>query len=518
MSAALANARSSARLLLAKAFRQYRFHFLSLLVIAYLVLMPCVSAMAQTPHQSGGSLSNSRFEWPSQEDVWRLVSLQDYNTRIVLLGTMLLGLSSGLIGTFMLLRKRSLVGDVVSHAALPGIAVAFLTMEIVSPGSGRSLVGLLVGAWIAGFLGVAATVAIHRWTRIKEDAALAIVLSIFFGIGIALFTVVQNMPTGNAAGLHNFIYGKAASMVASDIRLIAQGAVVVAVVCVLLFKELKLLCFDEAFAAAQGWPVGTLDLALMALVVSVTVIGFQSVGLLLVVALLIVPPAAARFWTDHLGAMAVVAALLGGLSSLVGVAMSALFPRLAAGAVIVLVGAGFFTLSMFCGRKRGILPRMYQHWKVRRRVGEHDLLRAMFECVEPVIAAAGESLPGAYSRHSCDFATLLAMRSWTPHRLRTLIAHALRKHLLQMDPSGTGYRFTGSGAVRAERAVRNHRLWELYLIHYADVAPSLVDRNADQIEHVLDPETVRQLDGLLAKKYPVIVPPSPHLIESHTDP
>ncbi len=480
------------------------------------------SLMAQTSARHSrsptGSLSDAEFQWPSQAEVWRLVSLRDYNTRLVLLGTMLLGVSSGLVGTFMLLRKRSLVGDVVSHAALPGIAIAFIVLEIINPGSGRSLTGLLIGALITGLLGVASTVAIHRWTRIKEDAALAIVLSIFFGVGIALFTVIQDMPTGNAAGLHNFIYGKAASMVAADIELIAQGAVVVAVVCILLFKEFKLLCFDEGYAAAQGWPVGALDLALMALVVSVTVIGLQSVGLLLVVALLIVPPASARFWTDHLGAMAAIAAGLGGVSALVGVAVSALFPRLAAGAVIVLVGAAFFGMSMFFGLRRGILRRLLTQWKVHRQIGELDLLRALFECIEPKLAAAGESLPGAYSRYSCDFAALLAMRSWSPHRLRTNIARALRGHLIQMDPSGSGYRFTGAGAVKAERAVRNHRLWELYLIHYADVAPGLVDRNADQIEHVLDAETIRQLDGLLAKTFPpVIVPPSPHLIESQTD-
>jgi manganese/zinc/iron transport system permease protein len=362
---------------------------------------------------------------------------------------------------------------------------------------------------VAGVTGVLCTLAIDRWTRIKDDAAMAIVLSIFFGLGIALFTVIQNMPTGQAAGLHHFIFGKAASMVYDDVVLIAGAAGVVLAVCCLLFKEFSLLCFDEEFGAAQGRPMLGLDLALMGLVVGVTVIGLQSVGLLLVVGLLIIPAAAARFWTDNLSTMALVSAVLGGGSAFLGVLASALFPRLAAGAVIVLVGSALFVISLVLGAQRGVLRRVLIHRKVQRQIGQHDLLRAAYECLERL--AADDGLP--VTRHTVKFEQLAAHRSWSRSRVRGLLSAAIRRDLVTQVGSDS-YRLTQTGAAEAEKLVRNHRLWELYLINYADVSPSHVDRDADLIEHVLGPELVQELEAELRQRSSVRgMPPSPHLIE-----
>src|SRR5712691_2266074 len=252
----------------------------------------------------------------------RAISLRDYNTRVVLGGTTLLGISGGLVGTFLVLRKRALAADVVSHSALPGIAMAFLLAERFVPGSGRSSGILLLGAFVSGLMGMGMTMAIRRWTRIKDDAALAIVLGLFFGLGMALFTVVQRTKTGNAAGLQHFIFGKAASLVAADVWLIAAVSAVVALFCCGLFKEFSLLCFDEAFAAARGYRTAVLDWLLTLMAVTVTLIGLQSVGLLLVVALLLIPPTAARFWTNDLKVMAALAAVIGGVSCAGGVLLS----------------------------------------------------------------------------------------------------------------------------------------------------------------------------------------------------
>lgn len=476
---------------------------------------PAADAERPETMRSHRSLADAPFEWPGWGDVVRVVSMRDYNTRVVFLGTSLLGLCAGVVGTFMLLRKRSLVGDVVSHASLPGIGIAFLVMEAAQPGSGKFLPGLLTGALAAGLMGVVCTTAICRYSRIKEDAALAIVLSIFFGVGIALFTIIQNIPTGNAAGLNQFIFGMAASMVASDVELIAQAAVVVLVLSGLLFKEFSLMCFDEEYAAAQGWPVGRLDLVLMGLVVGVTVIGLQSVGLLLVVALLIIPSAAARFWTDHLPAMTVLSALIGGLSAFAGVLASALFPRLAAGAVIVLAGSALFTVSMLVGSRRGILHRLRAQWELRRRVGRHDLLRAFYEAVEPQLNPDGrDGKPQRMTDCVVEFDRLLSLRSWSRQPLLRLLGRAEREHTVRLDSSG-GYRLTDRGAIEARRVARNHRLWEIYLIQYADVAPSHVDRDADQIEHILEPELIEELTELLSRRHPqMVIPPSPHALDS----
>jgi manganese/zinc/iron transport system permease protein len=319
------------------------------------------------------------------------------------------------------------------------------------------------------------------------------------------------VPTGNSAGLSQFIYGKAASMVADDVRLIAQGALVALVACGLMFKEFGLLCFDEEYAAAQGWPVVWLDLALMGLVVGVTVIGLQSVGLLLVVALLIVPATAARFWTDHLGRMTLLAAGLGGLSAAMGVIVSDLFPRLAAGAVIVLAGSACFMVSLLLGARRGVLRRWLERRRLARRVGRHDLLRAMYEAIEPV-AAAHNSAVDELTTTVVPMSDLLALRAWSQARVARLLSSARRDDLVVAEPGG--WRLTTEGAADARRVVRNHRLWEAYLIAYADVAPSHVDRDADLIEHVLGQEIVAELEQLLAEQYPAeVVPPSPHAIE-----
>ncbi|MDC0308351.1 MAG: iron chelate uptake ABC transporter family permease subunit [Planctomycetaceae bacterium] len=444
--------------------------------------------------------------------LWRTVSLQDYNTRIVLMGTCLLGISGGVVGTFMLLRKRSLVGDVVGHASLPGIGIAYLVMESMESGSGKSLPGLLTGAFICGLCGALCTLAIKRYTRIKDDAALAIVLSIFFGVGVALFTIVQRMSTGNAAGLHQFVFGKTSSLLANDVKLFAGLAVLVIVVTIFLFKEMTILSFDQEFAHVQGWPVLLLDSLLMGLIVLVTVIGLQSVGLLLVVALPVIPAAAARFWTDSLRTMSWISAGIGGVSAIAGVVLSATFPLLSTGPMIVLSGSLLFTISMLFGTQRGVLTRLRRLRLSRIRHGRLDLLRACYEHLE-------QKLPEGMMLHSDQMTdrmltlnSLLSRRTWKPARVQSLLNRAIRDDLL-LRKGEAGYQLTEEGATRAVRAARNHRMWELFLIRYAEIAPSHVDRDADMIEHVLSPDVLEELETALGQQYPHLrVPDSPHTI------
>ncbi|MGE3316628.1 MAG: iron chelate uptake ABC transporter family permease subunit [Planctomycetaceae bacterium] len=447
------------------------------------------------------------------DEVLRVLLARDYNTRIVLLGTSLLGICGGVVGTFMLLRKRSLVSDVVGHASLPGIGVAFLVMEMMSPGSGKSLTGLLVGALVAGVLGILCTTGIRRFTKIKEDAAYAIVLSIFFGLGIALFTIIQRIPSGNVAGLNQFIFGKAASLRADDVQLIAIGSVVVLAIVAAFFKEFSFLCFDEESAAAVGLPVLALDLVLMGLVVGVSVIGLQSVGMLLVVAILISPAAAARFWTNDLKRMTIIAAFFGAVGSILGVMASAALPRIATGSIIVLFGSLLFVGSMLFGTERGVVRRALLHRGLSKRVGRHDLLRAIYEEIEPALANAKSPSSAEVTSRPFSFDRILKTRSWNAPELERYLRDATRTGLIRSDASGS-YRLTEEGAVEAQRVVREHRLWELYLINYADVAPGMVDRDADRIEHALEPEVVAELTAMLSSRYPKpAMPPSPHPIE-----
>lgn len=436
----------------------------------------------------------------------RAISLRDYNTRVVLGGTTMLGISGGLVGTFLILRKRALAADVVSHAALPGIAVAFLLAERLAPGSGRSTSVLLLGAFASGLLGMGMTLAIRRWTRIKDDAALAIVLGLFFGVGMALFTVVQRTKTGNAAGLSHFIFGKAASLVAADVWLIGGVSAVLALLCGGLFKEFSLLCFDEEFAAARGYRTILLDWLLTLMAVTVTLIGLQSVGLLLVVALLLIPPTAARFWTNDLKTMSALAAVIGGVSCAGGVVLSAAFPRLAAGPVIVLTGAGLFLVSLVFGNERGLFPRWRSQRQFEQRIGRSDLLRACYELLESIRGSA-ETTQESLTTFEIDELELLAMRQWPTGRFRGLVSTAIREGLL-VSNSASSFRLTSRGAEEARDAVRRHRLWEIYLLTQTDLDPRLVDRGADGIEHVLDPGQLAHLERQLTEG----IPPSPHPI------
>ena len=467
-----------------------------------LVFAACGLAPAQTE-----TITDTSIDIPSRNEVLRVLLLRDYNTRVVIIGTTILGLAAGTIGSFMLLRKRALMGDALSHATLPGIGLAFI-FAVAAGESGKYLPVLLTGAVITGVLGVLAVLGIRASSRLKEDAALGIVLSVFFGAGVAVLGVIQKMGTGSAAGLESFIYGKTASMLASDAQLIALAAAAVAIVCALLFKEFALLCFDEVYARSEGWPTFLIDLIMMALVVIVTVIGLQAVGLILIIALLIIPAAAARFWTNRLLVMVIASSVIGAISGMLGASLSALIPRLPAGAIIVVVASALFLISMFFGTVRGVVPRWINHVQLQRRIERQNLMRAIFEWSET---------SGKDSRaHGISREELLLERAWTPAQLQRILDRAERDGLIYEVADGT-WRTTEPGWSDAARTVRNHRLWETYLINYADIAPSHVDRDADQIEHVLGQEMVAKLEALLAAARPEpIVPASPHLLRRPT--
>jgi manganese/zinc/iron transport system permease protein len=306
--------------------------------------------------------------------------------------------------------------------------------------------------------------------------------------------------------LESFINGKTASMLTEDARLIAIAAAVIAAVCVVLFKEFALLCFDADYAASLGRPVLLLDGLMMALVVAVTVIGLQAVGLILMIALLIIPPAAARFWTNHLPTMIVLAAGIGAAGGLVGATLSALIPRLPAGAVIVVATGAGFLLSLVLGPARGVLARVLARLRSRRAILHQHLLRALYEL--------GETHGPSAESAEVSWNALLRCRSWSPGGLRRAVRRARRAALVTVNGTQQRCRLTDHGLAAAWRIVRNHRLWELFLITHADVAPSHVDRDADEVEHVLEAHMIRELESLLADRHPDLVrPPSPHRLD-----
>jgi len=323
--------------------------------------------------------------------------------------------------------------------------------------------------------------------------------------------MVTKMPDGAAAGLESFIYGKTASMVLSDFRLLVVVTVCVLLLSVLLFKEFRLLCFDEVYAAAQGWPVKWLDILLLALVTAVTVAGLQAVGLILIIAFLITPAAAARFWTNRLDQMLLLSAVIGGISGWLGASVSALIPNMPAGALIVLVAAFLFLFSMLFGIERGVLVRFMRQLKLKRSVGRQHLLRALYEILE----ADGRGIDGVSIR-AVPFRQLRGRRTWTDRQLRDCLRRAYHQGLIDTVRKNDAILLTQAGLDVAAQVTRNHRLWELYLIEYADVATSRVDRDADEVEHVLGEKLVALLEEKLIKLRTanvLAVPASPHPIK-----
>ena len=444
---------------------------------------------------------------PELSDIWNVLILRDYNTRLVVICTILLGCACGLMGGFLLLRKRSLMGDTLSHATLPGVGLSFMLLVALG-GDGKSLPILLAGAGITGVIGCAAVLFIREQTRIKDDAAMGIVLSVFFGAGVAILGVIQKMPEWSAAGLESFIYGKTASMVMSDFQILVFITVCVITCSLLLFKEFRLLCFDENFAAVLGWPVKFLDILLLAFITAVTVAGLQAVGLILIIAFLITPAAAARFWTNQLDRMLMLSALIGAASGWIGASLSAFIPRLPAGAVIVLVAALFFVVSMLIGTERGVMIRSFRQSQLEKRMGRQHLLRALYEILE------GGRVTEELIIRTVPFRQIRGRRTWSDRQLRDYIRRAYNEGLVEAPNKADSILLTKTGLVEAKQVTRNHRLWEMYLIEYADVATSRVDRDADMVEHILGDKMVTRLENKL-QAYRIagsLVPQSPHPI------
>ncbi len=435
----------------------------------------------------------------------------NYLTLIALLGTSLLGSVAGVLGSFAVLRRRALLGDLLSHAALPGLCLAFMIL-------GRShFLGMLAGALLTGLAGVALMTLVCRWTRTKEDAALGIVLSTFFGGGIVLSSIIQSRPGSEPAGLESYIYGQVVGMTRGDLYLFAGVSAAALLLVVLLFKEFLLLSFDQDFARAQGWPTLALDMTMMGTLALVTVAGLPAVGVVLMAAMLILPCATARFWVDRLRPLLLLSGILGGLTGATGTLLSAgvlsdylpLDPFRVGqagaspptGPVIVLCGTAIFLFSVFFAPRRGVIARFLAGLRLRSKTARENLLRTLYELSENQLP----NLP------EIPIDELLTRRAWSRSRARRLAGWLVRAGLGQRSPGGI--RLTQQGLAVAGQLVRAHRLWELFLIQGADIAPDHVDRDADTIEHVLTPEIVELLEADLAAagKLPGrAVPRSPH--------
>lgn len=296
----------------------------------------------------------------------------DYTLRTITLGTAILGAVCGILGSFAVLRKQSLLGDAISHAALPGIAIAFLITGAKDTNT------LLLGALVSGLIGTFWIKGITSKTHLKSDTALGLILSLFFGFGMLLLTFIQKQPNANQAGLDKYLFGQAATLVESDVWLMASVTGLCLFVILLFWKEFKMLLFDPDYTKTLGFNTRIIDILITSFIVLAIVLGLQTVGVVLMSAMLLAPAAAARQWTNSLSTMVILACMFGALSGVFGTAISASQNNLSTGPVIVLVASVFVLFSFIFSPSRGLLFRQLRFRKNRRDLEQHKTLAFMY--------------------------------------------------------------------------------------------------------------------------------------------
>jgi len=270
--------------------------------------------------------------------------LGDPTVQTVVLGSALLGATAGALGTFAVLRRQSLLGDAMSHAALPGVVMGYFVS------GGRHLGAILIGALLAGLAAALFALFLSRQPRIKEEAALGAALSLGFALGVVLLTVAQKQATASHAGLDTFLFGQAAATLRSDLVWLGGLAAVAGLILAVLWRQAKLATFDRDFAAVSGVAVPRIEALLTALLAFAIVIGLQLVGVVLMSSLVVAPAVAARQWSGSIAGMVLLAGAIGLVSAVIGAVLSALSPGLSTGPLVVLVATAAVAISLVFGR------------------------------------------------------------------------------------------------------------------------------------------------------------------------
>jgi len=421
----------------------------------------------------------------SETSIWeqalRFFTFQDPSVRYALAGSVLLGISCGLLGSFIVVRKMALVGDALSHAVLPGVAIGFLWNMAKDP------IAIFIGATIAGLIGTAVVNWIKQTTHLKEDTALGLVLAVFFAVGICLLTMIQRLPTGNKSGLDKFLFGQAASIGEKDVILMTAVTALSILVILVFYKEFLVTSFDPGFARSVGFRVQLFHYGLMLLVAFAVVIALQAVGVVLVSAMLITPAAAAYLLTDRLSRMLWLASLFGMLAGAVGAFFSFLGPNLPTGPFMVLGASAVFVMAFLFAPRHGVVMRWLRQRSRSSRTKRENTLKSIYHVLEA----------RDFKGEGVSLRELAERRRETVEEARAQADHLRHHGLASLDDDRATIFLTPSGWQLAAAIVRNHRLWELYLTNAAHIAADHVHEDAEKIEHVLGEEVVRELERRL---------------------
>lgn len=406
----------------------------------------------------------------------RFWSFQDASVRTATAGVLLLAISSGTLGCFIVLRRLSLLGDSLGHAVLPGVCLGFLVTWTKDPRwiLTGALLSALLASWLIGF--------IRRHSRLKPDVIMGLVLAGFFGVGTVLLTRIQNIPAGNQSGLNVFLFGQASAISEQDLWVMGILSMVIVGSVAATFKELVLTSFDEGFAVALGLPVRELHYLLMGLTALAVVISIQAVGVVLVSAMLITPAAAALLCTDRMRNMVLLAVGFAVTAGVFGLNVSFLRDRLPTGPFIVLALAVFFVAAYLFSPRYGVAVRALRRWRQVQKTERENGLKSVFLAMPQGSPEAGVSI-----------ARLAESRQEPAARTRRVVRGIIGRGWAQMD--GETVFLTERGQTRARELERNYRLWEHFLTNEVNLPIDHTQRDAENIEHILGPELVRELEA-----------------------
>lgn len=417
------------------------------------------------------------------EDFIYFFTFQDPSILWVVLGITLLGVGSAYVGTFSFLDKKALLGDAISHAVLPGICLGFILAGEKNP------IYIITGAFLSGGFATFLSSWLKKNTKLSEDSIIATILSVFFGVGIVLLTALQKSGNPEIAGLNTFIFGNAIGISESDLMIYAGLSLTIILVLSLLLKEFRLMVFDPSFGKAIGFPISGIRFLFNVLMILAVVIGIQAIGVVLMAALLITPGAAARFWTDRLNPLLILAASFSIISGILGTYISFVIPQMPTGPWVVVFLSLFALISFLFSPKSGLVFRFFARRKYLQKTHRDHLLKALYKALED----QRESLPieEIYDLYPFQFNQIKA----SIENLKQFNFITQNQELISL---------TSKGKTEAMRIVRLHRLWELYLNESMNIAPDHVHDSAEQMEHLLTPE----LEMLLEKRlnYPAFDP------------
>src|SRR5688572_9631957 len=438
-----------------------------------LILLACLAAAPAHAAKIGDLVQTNILEQAID-----FFTFREPAVRFALLGSMLLGICCGLLGSFIVVRKMALVGDALSHAVLPGVALGFLWNMSKDP------LAIFIGATIAGLLGAAVVTLIKQTTRLKEDAALGLVLASFFAVGICLLTMIQRLPNANKSGIDKFLFGQAAAISRDDVILMAAVTAFAILAIWIFYKEFLVTSFDATFARVAGFPAQLIHYALMLLLAFAVVIALQAVGVVLVSAMLITPAAAAYLLTDRMSRMLWLAAFFGMAAGAVGAFLSYLGPNLPTGPFMVLGATTVFVIAFLFGPRHGVVMRWWRQRSRAQRVQRENTLKSMYHVLE-----ARE-----FKGDGVSMRELSERRRETIEEAKQQVGQLRRHDMVTLQEEGNVAFLTPSGWQLACAIVRNHRLWELYLTNAAHIAADHVHEDAEKIEHVLGEDVVRELE------------------------